>query len=152
MRHRSLVNKELHYTYCSISRQLMEYGKRNIFLQKSCRKWGRETSSRPLFVFWKSFVLGKSKWSTAWFYYILIALKLVYNKNKLFKTLHYWPRDILNFDFLDKVLGKVSLTQFAYDFSIKIFLIFYSISWRNFIIWLSLLLEILGNICIAIVC
>ena len=31
--------------------QLIEYNKRNIFLQKLCRKWGRETSSRPLFIF-----------------------------------------------------------------------------------------------------
>ena len=31
--------------------QVIEYNKRNISLQKSCRKWGRETSSRPLFVF-----------------------------------------------------------------------------------------------------
>ena len=29
-------------------RQLIEYNKRKIFLQKLCRKWGRETSSRPL--------------------------------------------------------------------------------------------------------
>ena len=28
--------------------QVTEYNKRNIFLQKSCRKWGRETSPRPL--------------------------------------------------------------------------------------------------------
>ena len=31
-----------------------EYNKINIFLQKSCRKEGRETSSRPLFVFKKA--------------------------------------------------------------------------------------------------
>ena len=31
--------------------QLIEYNKRYIFLQKSCRKWGRETSSIPVFVF-----------------------------------------------------------------------------------------------------
>ena len=31
--------------------QLIKYNKRNIFLQKSCRKWGRKTSSRPLFIF-----------------------------------------------------------------------------------------------------
>ena len=31
--------------------QLIEYNKRNIFLQKLCRKWGKETSSRPLFIF-----------------------------------------------------------------------------------------------------
>ena len=63
--------------------QLIEYNKRNIFLQKSCRKWGRETSSRPLFVFKKSFIRGKSKWSAASFWYNLIAFLLVYNKNKL---------------------------------------------------------------------
>ena len=33
--------------------QLIEYNKIIIVLQKSCRKWGRETSSRPLFVFLK---------------------------------------------------------------------------------------------------
>ena len=31
--------------------QLMEYKKSNIFLQKLCKKWGKETSSRPLFIF-----------------------------------------------------------------------------------------------------
>ena len=34
--------------------QLIEYNKRNIFLGKSCSKWGKETSSRPSFVFLKS--------------------------------------------------------------------------------------------------
>ena len=31
--------------------QLIEYNKRNIFLKKLCRKWGKETSSRPFFNF-----------------------------------------------------------------------------------------------------
>ena len=31
--------------------QLIEDNKRNNFLQKLCEKWGRETSSRPLFIF-----------------------------------------------------------------------------------------------------
>ena len=43
--------------------QLIEYNKRNIFLQKLCEKWGRETSSRPLFVFTKSLIWCESKWS-----------------------------------------------------------------------------------------
>ena len=30
---------------------LIEYNKRNVFLKKSCRKQGRETSSKPHFVF-----------------------------------------------------------------------------------------------------
>ena len=58
----SVVNKQLQYTHYPISYevkgnqtmkfgQFIKYSKKNIFLQKSCRKWGRETSSRPLFVF-----------------------------------------------------------------------------------------------------
>ena len=31
--------------------QLVDYNKKNILLQKLCTKWGRETSSRPLFIF-----------------------------------------------------------------------------------------------------
>ena len=45
--------------------ELIEYNKRNIFPQKLCRKWGRETSSRPLFIFWKSFKWGESQQSAA---------------------------------------------------------------------------------------
>ena len=44
--------------------QLTQYHKRNIFLQKICGKWGRETSSRSLFTFLKSLIWGESKWST----------------------------------------------------------------------------------------
>ena len=131
--------------------QLIENPKGNIFLWKLYRKWGRETSSKPLFVFYKSFISCKSKCSAASFYYISIALKLVYNRNKLFKTLHYWSRDMLKFDFLSKILGIVSLAHFVYDLPIKKFLMLYSINWPNFIICLPLLLEILGNMCIAIV-
>ena len=36
--------------------QLTEYNKRNIFLQKLCQKWGRETSSRSLFISWKNLI------------------------------------------------------------------------------------------------
>ena len=132
-------------------RQLIEYNKRNIILQKSCRKWGRETSSSLCFVLQKNFTLGKIKWSTAWFHYISIAPKLAYNKNKLFKILHYWSRDIFHFDFLDKGLETVCSPHFIYDFPTKVFLMLYSINWPNFIVWLFLLLEILANMCIAIV-
>ena len=43
--------------------QLMEHNKQIIFLQKSYKKLGWETSSWPVFVFLKSFVWGKSKGS-----------------------------------------------------------------------------------------
>ena len=41
---------------------------------------------------------------------------------------------------------------FLYDLSRKIFLKLYSINWTSFIIWLPLLLEILGNMCIVVTC
>ena len=44
-----------------------------------------------------------------------------------------------------------SLSCFLYDLWWKVFLLLYSINWPNFFVWLFLLLEILGNMCIAIV-
>ena len=66
--------------------------------------------------------------------------------------MHYWSKDMLKFDFLDKGLGIASPARFVYDFPTKMFLMLYSIKWPNFIVWLSLLLEILSNISIATVC
>ena len=45
--------------------QLIEYNKRNIFLQIFCKKWSKETSSRPLFIFLKNLKWVESKWSAA---------------------------------------------------------------------------------------
>ena len=59
---------------------------------------------------------------------------------------------MLNFDFLDKSLGIISPAHFVYDFLTKMFLMLYSINSPNFIAWLPLLLEILANMCVAIVC
>ena len=59
---------------------------------------------------------------------------------------------MLNFDFLEKSLGIVSLPHFVYDFSTKMFHMLYSINGPNFIVWFNLLLEILASMCIAIVC
>ena len=39
-----------------------------------------------------------------------------YDKNKLFKTLDYWSRDILNFNFSEKGLGVVSPPHFVYNY------------------------------------
>ena len=50
------------------------------------------------------------------------------------------------------ILRLVSRPQFAYNFSRKMFLILYSTNWPNFIAWLPLRLEILGNMCIVITC
>ena len=59
---------------------------------------------------------------------------------------------MFNFDFLEKGLEIINPPPFVYDFSRKMFLVLYSINWLNFIACLPLLLEILGNMCIAIVC
>ena len=133
--------------------QLIEYPKTKFFLKNYTKNEARKlVPDGFLFLFLKSFILGKSKQSAAWFHYISIALKLAYYRNKLFKTLRYWSRDMLNFDFFDKRLEIVSPPNFEYDFSTKLFHILYSISWPNFIVWLPLLLEILDNMCISIVC
>ena len=128
--------------------QLIEHTKINIFLYKLCRKWRRETSSRPFFKI--CLIWGKNKWSAAYFQCISIALNLGYNK-KLHKALDYWFRDMLNFNFWEKSPRLVCPPHFVDNFSRKMLLL-YSINWPNFIVWLPLLLEILGNMCIISVC
>ena len=59
---------------------------------------------------------------------------------------------MLNFDFSKKGIELVSPPHFVYDFLRKFFIMLDSINWPNFIAILPLLLEILGNICITIVC
>ena len=132
--------------------QMIEDNKRNSFLQKLCGKWGRETNSRPLFIFRKSLKWGESRWSAVWFCYISINVNLIYNKSKLNKTLEYWSRVMSNFNFSEKSLGLVSPPHFVHDFSRKVFPILHSINWTNFIVWLLLLLGMLGNMCIRSLC
>ena len=118
--------------------ELVEYNAKNIFPQKSARKWGRETGSRPIFYILKSFLSGQSKWSGH-----LHLVIIQPNKSKLYN----WFREILNFDFLWKGQGLASPAYFVLDFSRKSFFMLYSINWPNFIFWLPLLLDILGNMC-----
>ena len=59
---------------------------------------------------------------------------------------------MLNFNFSEKCLGQVSPPNFVLFFSRKMFLIIHSINRLNFIVWLSLLLHILGDVCITVVC
>ena len=63
-----------------------------------------------------------------------------------------WSTDMLNFDFSKKEQILVSPQYFVYDFSRKTLLKLYSINWPNFIVWLSLLLEIFGNISTVVIC
>ena len=59
---------------------------------------------------------------------------------------------MLNFDFLETGLGIVSAPHFVCGFSRKVCILLYFINWLNSIVWLPLLLEIFGEICISIVC
>ena len=56
------------------------------------------------------------------------------------------------FWFSGKSLVLVSPSYFGHNFSRKMFLMLHCINWPNFIVWLLILLEILGNMCIMIVC
>ena len=47
-------------------------------------------------------------------------------KKKLYKTLDYCSRDMVNLNFPEKALGLVSPPHFVYNFSRKMFLILYS--------------------------
>ena len=59
---------------------------------------------------------------------------------------------MLNFDVLWHGLRPASPSHFVYDFSRKILPMLYSINRPSYIVWLSLLLEILGNVCITFIC
>ena len=74
-----------------------------------------------------------------------------WHTTKTNKTLDYWSKDMLNFDFLEKVLGTISLPHFVYDFSRKMFLRLGYINWPNLIAWFSLLFEISVKMSIATV-
>ena len=85
------------------------------------------------------------------FQYISIDLISAYNKNKQYKTLDFWFRDMVNFNFSKKSLGLVSPPHFVYGFSRKIFPKLYPINWPNVYVWLPLILQIMVIMCITIV-
>ena len=87
--------------------QFIEYNKRFVFKNHAESEAGRLVPA--LFLFF-------------------IALNLAYNKNKLNKTLDYCSRDMLLFNFIEKGLGIVFPPHFEYDFSRKMFLMFYFIN------------------------
>ena len=58
---------------------------------------------------------------------------------------------MLNFEFFERGVGIVNPPHFVYDFSKKLFLL-YSNKGLNFIVRLLSLYEILGSICISMVC
>ena len=59
---------------------------------------------------------------------------------------------MLNLNFSKKGLELVFPPHFVHDSSRKMFLELHSINWPNFIVWLLLPRQILGNMFIAIIC
>ena len=59
---------------------------------------------------------------------------------------------VLTFWSCRKTTCLVSLPHFLHNLWRKIFFLIWSINWQSFIVWLLFLPEILGNMCIAIVC
>ena len=129
--------------------QLIEYSMRNIFLEKSYTKCGRETIPSPF--------LKNQHWAYLWInvlkFYIFCFnclpswgyrrwLKL---SCRLFAFTSYKA-----FLKIKKSSETSLLPHFLDDFWRKTFMLFYSITWPN--VRLPLLREILGNMCIVIVC
>ena len=70
-------------------------------------------------------------------------------------TVFYVVRELHKFRLFRKGpgnMGIVSSPRFVNDFSRKMFLMLYFINWPNLIVWMPLLLEILCNMCIAVIC
>ena len=132
--------------------QLIDYNVRNIFLEKSYTKYDGETSPRPFSEKWKLSICLDQEPKVSY------SLFLFYAKPEAIETCWNYAADYLHlphfklFQNTKSGLELGSLPYFLHNFWSKIFLLIYSINWPSFIVWLSLLREILSNTCIAIVC
>ena len=124
---------------------MIGYNIRNIFIEKSFTKCSGEASPNT---FYKKLKLSISLdhqsemlWSLLLWY---VQVEVYQNILKL----RCWRFNL----HLPYIKTLVSLSHFLYDFWRKIFLTFYPINCLNFIAWLSLLLKILGNMCIVSFC
>ena len=122
---------------------------RNIFLEKSCRKCVEEVSPKKIKI---EHIPGLTVWNVIKFVFILYPSwsLIIYIKSKLLDTWFYLIESF--FQKTKRYLELVFLPHFLHDFWRKVFLTLYSINWLNYIVWLYLIIEILGNICIVIGC
>ena len=139
----------LQYTYYPVSQevnrttkfcQLMEYSMINIFSKI-------HTQNLVNILFPGSF-LKSQNWAYYWINSLkfLYSLFLLYDKVKDYQNiskLSSWPRVFTSYWLNNKKSSWTSL-------STCIIFTLHSIDWPNFIVCLSLLLEILGNMCIVI--
>ena len=91
--------------------QLIEYNVPNIFSQKLCRKWRRESSCRPLFSFYKASYDVKASDQHLSFNVLWHNLIWTYSKNKQYKISNCRSRDMF----------KRSVTSFSNPFCVWFF-------------------------------
>ena len=126
--------------------KLIEYNMINIFLEKLYAKSSGETIPR---LFLKNQNLWINKFNTICFYCMASWGMWKYIETKLqircFKLIKIFLKR-------ERSLELVSLPHFLHAFWRKMFITLYFINWSNFIAWLPLFHNILGNICIVTVC
>ena len=127
--------------------QWKENDRRNIFLEKSFSKCGEATSLRPSFEFKIKHISRLAVWNCKKF---LLIVRPFENYQNVLKLRCWSYKTFLKNR--KKGLELLFLPHFLHDFSIKIFGMLYFINWPNFIVWFSLFLKIMGNMCIVIIC
>ena len=129
--------------------QLIEYIIKNIFLAKSCTKYGGETSPRP---FLKIEHISRSiAWIFIQFVFIL-CLSRGQQKHIETKVLPLVFSSYKAFLKNTKRLRTSLLALLLHDFWREIFLTLYPFSLRNVVVWMPLFFEISCNTFIVIVC
>ena len=98
---------------------------------------------------WAYLWINSLKFYTVYFYLNPSWRPSKYIETKLQTTCFYFIKSFSKKT--KKGLELISLPHFLHDFWRKMFLLVHSINWPKFILWLSLLREILGNMCIVII-
>ena len=137
-------------TLCAMKRgQLIGYNMKNIFLEKPYTKCGGETSSRPISKKLKlSMNLSLDQQSEHLYSFLLFCVKIEDYQNIL-KPLAFTSYEAF---WKNKKRSRISLlASFSAWLLRGNILMLDSINWLTFIVWLTLLSEILENMCILII-
>ena len=146
------IKQTIAITYCPTSQainipsnqvikfgQLIEYNMRNIFLEKSCTSCGGKAIPRPFSCKSKLSIFLDQKPEVSY------SLFLLYAKLRAFEIYSNWSADRFLLPYIRFFLKKSTKWSGTSLPPLKIFILLYSINWSNFIVWLLLLCEILGN-------
>ena len=129
--------------------QIEEYNTRNIFLENHIQNMMERLLPDPFMKNQHRAYLWISSLKCNKFDLLYVQVEVYQNILKL----RCWPLAFTLHKAFSKngVLELVSLLHFLNAFCEKIFLTLYSTDWPSFIVWLSLLLAILGRMCIVVI-